>query len=73
LGKNERVRENKRHRNFKPRSKQIFGGFGLMEFNEFELLTLREGLFSLRRNPEILNEKEFKEIDNKIKYLVGKL
>ena len=44
-----------------------------MEFNEFELLTLREGLFSLRRNPEILNEKEFKEIDNKIKYLVGKL
>jgi len=43
-----------------------------MEFNEFELLTLREGLFSIR-NTEILSEREFNEIDNKIKYLVGKL
>jgi len=36
-------------------------------FNEFELLTLREGLFSIRNNPLIISEEEFKQIDNKIK------
>ena len=35
------------------------------QFNEFELLTLREGLFSIRYNREILNNEEFEQIDNK--------
>jgi len=44
------------------------------KFNEFELLTLREGLFCLRLyRPEIVSEKEFKQIDNKIKLLVENL
>ena len=38
-----------------------------IKFNEFELLTLREGLFSIKGNEQILNEEEFKQIDNKIK------
>lgn len=42
-------------------------------FNEFELLTLREGLFSIRNNPLIISEEEFKQIDNKIKGLVENL
>lgn len=44
-----------------------------IKFNEFELLTLREGLFSIRNNREITSEEEFKQIDDKIKLLVGKL
>ena len=43
-----------------------------MKFNEFELLTLREGLFLARRN-NLLNDLELKKIDNKIKYLVKNL
>ena len=43
------------------------------KFNEFELLTLREGLFSIRKNKEIINEEEFKQIDNKIKIIVENL
>jgi len=39
-------------------------------FNEFELLTLRECLFKNRENKELLNKKEFKQIDNKIKTLL---
>ena len=44
-----------------------------IKFNEFELLTLREGLFSIRNNKEIINEEEFKQIDNKIKLLVKQI
>ena len=45
----------------------------VIKFNEFELLTLREGLFSIRKNKSILNEKEFKQIDEKIKLMVKQL
>lgn len=38
----------------------------IQELNEFELLTLREGLFAIRYNKEIINEEEFIKIDNKI-------
>ena len=42
-----------------------------MEFTEFDLLTLREGLFCLRKyNPEVVSETEFNQIDNKIKKIV---
>jgi len=44
-----------------------------MIFNEFDLLTLREGLFSIKNNRDILTEEEFKIIDNKIKILVEQL
>ena len=44
-----------------------------IKFNEFELLTLREGLFSIKNNKKIINEEEFKQIDNKIKLLVSKI
>jgi len=43
------------------------------KFNEFELLTLREGLFAIRNNKEIINNEEFEQIDNKIKLLVKEL
>jgi len=38
-----------------------------MIFNEFDLLTLREGLFYIKNNRDILSEEEFKQIDFKIK------
>jgi len=38
-----------------------------LKLNEFEILTLREGLFLIRKNKEIISEEEFKQIDNKIK------
>jgi len=51
-----------------------------IKFNEFELLTLREGLFSLKNTPRfdngnkpIINEEEFRQIDDKIKLLVEEL
>ena len=38
-----------------------------MIFNERELLTLREGLFSIRHNRHIIeNEEEFISLDNKL-------
>ena len=42
-------------------------------FNEFELLTLREGLFAIKRNPLIINEEEFRQIDAKLKIMVEEL
>jgi len=45
-----------------------------IKFTEFELLTLREGLFSFQKyNWDKLTEKEFIKIDNKIKQLVERL
>lgn len=42
-----------------------------MEFTEFELLTLREGLYTLKNNsPETITEIEFKQIDSKIKIIL---
>jgi len=43
------------------------------QFNEFELLTLREGLFAIRHNKEIISEEEFIKIDNKLKLKVKNL
>lgn len=45
----------------------------LIKLNEFDLLTLREGLFSIRHNKEIVSTDEFMELDNKICKLVTKL
>lgn len=45
-----------------------------MIFNEFELLTLREGLFSFYNSGfNNLTEEEFKQIENKIKVLIEDL
>ena len=50
-----------------------------MSFSEFELLTLREGLFKLKNckigdtESNIINETEFNKLDNKIIKLVGAL
>lgn len=44
--------------------------FKMVKFSEFELLTLREGLFFIRKNKDIMTEGEFKQIDNKIKIMV---
>lgn len=41
-----------------------------MIFNERELLTLREGLFSIRHNKEILSIDEFMSLDNKISRVI---
>jgi len=38
--------------------------YSIKDLSEFEVLTLREGLFLFKKN---LTEKEFKELDNKIK------
>jgi len=43
------------------------------KFNEFELLTLREGLFAIKRNPLIINEEEFNRIDTKLKTMIEEL
>lgn len=45
----------------------------MVELNEFDLLTLREGLFSIRNNKEIISEQEFKKLDKKIKILLNNL
>jgi len=37
-----------------------------MKFSEFELLTLREGLFSIRHDREIVSIEEFMSLDNKL-------
>ena len=44
-----------------------------MTFNERDLLTLREGLFSIRHNKEILSTDEFMKLDTKICKEVGEL
>jgi len=44
-----------------------------MGFNEWDLLTLREGLFKIRFDKMILSEEEFKILDNKIKIELEKL
>ena len=43
------------------------------KLNEFDLLTLREGLFSIRHEKMILSTDEFLELDSKICELVSQL
>lgn len=38
----------------------------LTKLTEFDLLTLREGLFSIRHNKDIISTEEFMKLDNKI-------
>jgi|GEM_PF-7065694 len=43
-------------------------------FNEFELLTLREGLFAFQKyNWNKISDEEFNKIDDKIKAMVKNL
>jgi len=40
--------------------------YDIKGLSEFEVLTLREALYKIEFNREIVTEKEFKQLDNKI-------